>query len=165
VGGSRQVIIRTASKDASAGYWARLPPNSYVVSIIPLYSLKGKGWFTPPQRCGRRRIEPYQQLEWAVPPLRQGAQHHLYRRIATHPAGYALPEIAVEEELPAASVPPVASGRCTPGRFSSSAVVRISRRSVCCLATCVNPATARSTRRAGRRARLACRWLRSCGHL
>jgi len=43
VGGSRQVIIRTASKDASAGYWVRLPPNAYVFSIIPLYSLKGKG--------------------------------------------------------------------------------------------------------------------------
>ncbi len=27
VGRRRQVIIRTASKDASAGYWARLPPK------------------------------------------------------------------------------------------------------------------------------------------
>jgi len=57
VGGSRQVIIRTASEDASAGCWARLPPDSYVDSIIPLYSLKGKGWLTPPQWCSRRQIE------------------------------------------------------------------------------------------------------------
>jgi hypothetical protein len=43
VGGSRQVIIRTASSDASAGCWARLPPDAYVESIILLYSMKGKG--------------------------------------------------------------------------------------------------------------------------
>jgi len=48
VGGSRQVIIRTASKDASAGYWARLPPGSHVDLIIPFCSPKDKGWLTPP---------------------------------------------------------------------------------------------------------------------
>ena len=57
VGGSRQVIIRTASEDASAGYWARLPPSTYVDSIIPLYSLKGKGWLAPRQSCSRYQIE------------------------------------------------------------------------------------------------------------
>jgi hypothetical protein len=58
VGGSRQVIIRTASEDASAGYWARLPPSTYVESIIPLYSLKGKGRLTPLQWGIGRQIEP-----------------------------------------------------------------------------------------------------------
>jgi len=47
------LITRTASKDASAGYWARLPPRSYVVSIILLYSMKGKGWPMPRQWCSR----------------------------------------------------------------------------------------------------------------
>jgi hypothetical protein len=56
-GGSRQVIIRTASHDASAGYRARLPLQIYLESIIPRYSLKGKGRLTPPQWSGRRRLE------------------------------------------------------------------------------------------------------------
>ncbi len=57
MGGSRQVIVRTASDDASAGYWVRLPPSTYVDSIIPLYSIKGKGSFTPPQWCSRGQME------------------------------------------------------------------------------------------------------------
>lgn len=43
--------------EESAGYWARLPPRSYVVSIIPLYSIKGKGWLTPPKWCRRGQME------------------------------------------------------------------------------------------------------------
>ncbi len=86
VGGSRQVIIRTASNDASAGYLARLPPRSYVVSIILLYSIKGKGWFTPPHSCGRSQAElasaarlddPTVGPRRATPPQ------------SWHPAGYA----------------------------------------------------------------------------
>jgi hypothetical protein len=55
VGRSRQVIIKTASHDASAGYRASLPPRSYVESIIPLCSLKGTRRLTPPQGSGRHQ--------------------------------------------------------------------------------------------------------------
>ena len=33
------------------------PPRFHMDSIIPLYSLKGKGWLTPPQWRSRRQIE------------------------------------------------------------------------------------------------------------
>ena len=33
------------------------PPRFRMDSIIPLYSLKGKGWLTPPQWRSRRQIE------------------------------------------------------------------------------------------------------------
>jgi hypothetical protein len=88
VGGSRQVIIRTASEVASAGYWARLAPTSYVGSIIPALLAEGRGG-------SYRRNGPvgagwswHQQLYWAIPPWDQGVQHRPHHRRATHPAGY-----------------------------------------------------------------------------
>ena len=84
VGGSRQVIMRTALQGASAGYWVRLPPGSYVDSIIPLSSLKGKGQLTPPQQSGRRQMELTSAAQLDDPTVGPGVCNTTYIVVYQH---------------------------------------------------------------------------------
>ncbi len=89
VGGSRQVIIRTASNDASAGYWVRLPTQCLCVLNYPSLLAQGQG-VVHASAIVRQKPDSadISSSSWAIPPLDQGVQHRLQGCIATHPAGY-----------------------------------------------------------------------------